>query len=413
MARAGGGQNEPAAGSRSSWRGQFERRSWPATFAVGRKGRAASYKAFIPDRIGDLEVRFGGDSVELIAAAEGTIRALNSNPPGLISFEGLARGLLRAEALASSAIEGLVLSHKRLARAAIHPEFDRRAREVIGNIGAMEDAIERGRKPGRLELTDLQAIHATLARGTRLDRWAGRIRDQPGWIQGTTPADARYVPPPEEYLGDLLEDLMTFINERDDLPATVQAAIAHAQLETIHPFPDGNGRVGRCMIHVMLMRRGLSPRYVPPISIVLAARRERYLDGLTVFQRGGIESWCGFFVAAALAAGEKAELFAGEVRRLRDGWRQSVSARSDAAVWPLIEALPAYPVIDARTAEALTGKSFPSANSALETLELAGILVRRDNRKRGRSWEAPSLLDLLRDFEVDLAQDDEDAYRDR
>jgi Fic family protein len=409
MARAKGSIAPAAAGRRrDNYRGRFERRSWPATFGIGRRGRAASYEAFIPDPIADLDVRFDGANVDLISETESEIRALNSNPPGLVSLEGFARQLLRAEALASSAIEGLMLSHKRLARAAVLPEADRKGREVLGNIRAMEDAIEVGRRPGPLEMPDLQDIHATLAAGTRLAAWAGQIRKEAGWIGGTTPVDAHYVPPPEEYIAGLMDDLTAFINEREDLPPVIQAAIAHAQFESIHPFPDGNGRVGRCLIHIILIRRGLAPRYVPPVSIALAARRERYLDGLSVYERGDIESWCSFFTAAALDSARKAERFASEVTRLQSAWRRAITARSDAAVWPLIDALPAYPVIDTRTAQAVTGKSFPTANAALETLESAQVLVRHDNRKRGRTWEAPTLLAALREFEVELRIDDAD-----
>jgi Fic family protein len=393
---------------RQGYRGRFERQSWPADFSDGRGGRAASYRAFVPDPILDLAVSLNGPSAVLVSDAEGQIRALNHDPPGLVSLEAFARQLLRSEALASSAIEGLVLSHKRLARAAVLPQYDRRAREVLGNIRAMEDAVRLGAAPRPFQVADLLEVHATLAAGTRLAQWAGRLHEEPGWVGGTTPADARYVPPPHEYVPELTEDLVAFVNERDDLPAVIQAAIAHAQFETIHPFADGNGRTGRCLIHIILIRRGLAPRYVPPVSIVLAARRDRYLDGLGMYERGGIAGWCDFFVTAARDSAATAAAFAGEVAAVQDAWRGQVTARRDAAVWPLINALPAYPVIDARTAESVTGKSFQAANTALDLLEGAGVLVRHDNRKRGRTWEASALLDLLRAFEVELRADDED-----
>jgi Fic family protein len=340
---------------------------------------------------------------------ESSIRELNADPPSLVSLEGLARQLLRAEALASSAIEGLVLSHKRLARAAVIPEFDRHAREVINNVRAMEDAVALGRTQDRLRVADLEAIHATLAKETRLAPWAGQIRQEPGWVGGTTPMDAAYIPPPHEHIPALLDDLVAFVNDREDLPPSVAAAIAHAQFESIHPFPDGNGRVGRCLIHIILMRRSLAPRYVPPVSIALAARRQRYLDGLAELERGGIESWCAFFAAAANDSARQARDFTSDVIALQDQWRERITARSDSAVWPLIDALPVYPVIDARTARPAVDRSFQATNTALGVLERAGVLVRHDNRKRGRTWEAPALLDLLRAFESDLRADNEDG----
>ena len=347
-----------------------------------------------------------------MSLTEGSIRELNADPPSLVSLEGLARQLLRAEALASSAIEGLVLSHRRLARAVIVPEFDGRAREVINNISAMEDALALGRTQDRLRVADLEAVHATLAKGTRLAPWAGQLRREPGWIGGTTPMDASYVPPPHEHIPALLDDLVAFVNDRDDLPPSVAAAIAHAQFETIHPFPDGNGRVGRCLIHIILTRRGLAPRYVPPVSIALVARRQRYLDGLSEFEQGRIENWCAFFAAAASDSARKARDFASDVMALQDQWRQRITARSDSAVWPLIDALPVYPVTDARTAQSAVHRSFQATNTALGALERARVLIRHDNRKRGRTWEAPALLDLLSAFETDLRTvEDEDGKR--
>ena len=387
---------------RGQWRGRFERRSIPPRFGVGRAGRALSYHAFVPDPIADLEVELSGETAGVIAAAGLEVRKLNEDAPEIATLEALATQLLRAEALASSAIEGLQLSHRRLARAAALPGHDATAREVLGNVRAMERAIELGRGAARLDVADLQAIHVELAQGTRLARWAGQIRDEPGWIGGATPADARYVPPPEDQIAGLLDDLLAFVNERDDLPPVLHAALAHAQFETIHPFPDGNGRVGRCLIHVMLMRSGLAPRYVPPVSLVLAARRERYLDGLTTFQRGNLDAWGALFADSVLAAARRAEAFATAVADLKQRWSGQITARSDAAAWTLIDRLPAHPVLDARTAEQLTGKSFQAASAALEMLERGGVLMRRDNRKRGRSWEAPELIALVRELEADL-----------
>jgi Fic family protein len=385
------------------WRGRFERRSLAPRFGAGRAGRARSYHAFVPDRIADLDLSLRADTAGALSAAETEVRALNAAPRQLAALESMAAQMLRTEALASSAIEGLQLSHKRLARAAVLPAFDPKAQEILGNVRAMEQAIELGRGGGRLGVGDLQAIHAKLAEGTRLAPWAGKLRDEPGWITGTTPADARYVPPPEGYVPALLTDLTAFINDRGDLPPLLLAAIAHAQFETIHPFPDGNGRVGRCLIHLMLMRSGVAPRYVPPISLALAARREQYIGGLTTFQRGDLDAWAAFFAAATSSAAERAGWFAGEVTALQDSWRKKVRARSDAAVWPLIESLPAFPVLNARTAEALTGRSFQAAGGALAALEQADVLVRRDNRRRGRSWEAPELLHLMTLFEQEPA----------
>ena len=143
-------------------------------------------------------------------------------------------------------------------------------------------------------MNDLLDIHRTLLAGTAEERYAGVVRTDQNWIggRGLSPADATFVPAPEDRVRALLEDLVTFV-ALDDLPAIAQAAVAHAQFETIHPFGDGNGRAGRCLIHVVLRRRGLTPLFVPPISVVLAATGRRYIAGLVDFREGRVDDWIG------------------------------------------------------------------------------------------------------------------------
>ena len=126
------------------------------------------------------------------------------------------------------------------------------------------------------------------------------------------------MPPPPEEVRPLLDDLVAFLN-RDALPAVVQAAIAHAQFETIHPFADGNGRVGRCLIHVVLRRRGLAPRFVPPVSVVLATNAKAYVRGLTDFRRGNVAAWCGSFAYSCRSAAGGVRAFGRAHRRVAAG----------------------------------------------------------------------------------------------
>jgi Fic family protein len=374
-------------------------------FGVGRRGRARSYYAFIPDPIATLAPPLGVGARSAIAAAEAELRVLNTRASSGSPLRTLGRQLLRTEAIASSAIEGLQLSHARLARAAMYPQFDRKAREILNNVRAMEAALEYGRSSERLTIDGLCHIHALLAAGTHLAAHAGRLRSEPGWVDGTTPADAKYVPPPHEHIRGLLEDLLVFANDRDDLSPIEHAAFAHAQFETIHPFPDGNGRVGRCLIHILLIRGGVAEHYVPPISLVLAARRDAYVAGLIAFQRGDLDAWCELFGDATHAATRQAEAFAARIDSLQQSWRvalKQVGARSDSAAWVLIDELPGHPVLDARTAQEIAGRSWPAASAALEKLEQAHVLTRRNNRKRGRSWEATALFDEIKTFEASV-----------
>jgi Fic family protein len=187
---------------------------------------------------------------------------------------------------------------------------------------------------------------------------------------------------------------------RDDISPLPQAAIAHAQFELIHPFGDGNGRVGRCLIHVLFRRRGVAPRYVPPISLVLGANKDAYIAGLQSFRAGGGDEWILQFARAVEAAAMRAREFSAEVASLQANWRELVApARSDAAVMPLIDLLPKYPVITAAVAEKEIGRSRPATINALARLHEVGALKRHRNQKRGDSWEAWELFQLLGRFE--------------
>ena len=259
------------------------------------------------------------------------------------------------------------------------------------------------------EITEdiLIEIHRTLFLGTSHEEHAGIVRAEQNWIGGlsSNPSTAEFVPPPPEYVEPALQDLLHFIN-RDDLPAALQAAIAHAQFETIHPFLDGNGRVGRILIHVILRRRGIAPRYVPPVSLVLAGRADTYIRGLTAYRFSEPEEWYDIFADALEMSSIKAREFAERVAALQGTWlEQAGMPRPQAGARKLIAALPAHPVINAATAQALIGASSPvTAYSAIERLVKADVLREiKIGKKRDRLWECVGLFDLLDSFERELS----------
>ena len=262
----------------------------------GRRARASfRYQAFVPDEIAALSPVVPFEVADLSADAEAAIRALNERA-SVGGLEAIGPLLLRSEAVASSRIEGYDVSSLNLARALIDPRAARgSARIVAANVSAMEEAIAIGDRTEPVTVADLLAIHAVLMAGDERAR-PGRVREEQNWIGGRlgNPSDAAFVPPPEDLVESLLEDLVAFV-ARDDLPAVAQAAVAHAQFETIHPFIDGNGRVGRALVHVVLRRRGVAARFVPPVSIVLAARPAAYVEGLVAFREGRVADWIGSF----------------------------------------------------------------------------------------------------------------------
>jgi Fic family protein len=202
----------------------------------------------------------------------------------------------------------------------------------------------------------------------------------------------------------LLHDLLDYVNG-DDHPALVQAAIAHAQFETIHPFADGNGRTGRALIHVILRRRGLAPRFVPPISLVLATWATDCIAGLTAYRHVGAPdrpdrsmgagTWLRTFATASLRSCEDAESYAGRIEALDARWREQLGrVRATSAVELLLDLLPGVPVITVDSVARRIGRSGMRAGEAINRLEAAGVLRQRNvGRQRYRVFEAVDVVD--------------------
>ncbi|MGP0100924.1 MAG: Fic family protein [Solirubrobacteraceae bacterium] len=386
--------------------GHHEERYWPADPTAPPGGqRGGAYEVFIPDPIAEREFTLDSGAVAVVAEATKALGHLNDTRPQLTSLAALARNLLRSESAASSRIEGVKISHKRLARAAYAQASsrrgDNRAAEVLGNVEAMERAIELGTGAQPFGVNDIQDIHRTLLWFTDDREIAGVIRTKLSWIGGNDyhPIGAPYVGPPHEQVPELLDDLCRFI-ARTDVAAVAQAAIVHAQFENIHPFTDGNGRTGRALIYTVLRRRGEIDNYIPPISLVLAGQPKNYVSGLGAYSQGKVGSWCKRFAHATARAALEAEQLAHAIERLQATWLERLGQpRRDAAVRELVSALPAQPVIDVPAAQRLTGKSHVAVGNAITQLEEAGILQKLNERKWGRVWECGELLALVETFE--------------
>jgi Fic family protein len=374
--------------------------------AARRDGR---YNAFVPPNIADFPFTRSSATARDVEAGTLALKKLQGLDlaPGLHS---LAETLLRSESVASSRIEGLDMTHARLARARYGDgREDKNAREVIANIDAMRTAIELGASTKVLGVDAICDIHRALIRGETLrgKPYAGLIREEQNWIGGNdrNPVGAIFVPPPTEYVRPLLADLEQFI-ARDDLDPLAQAAIAHGQFETIHPFLDGNGRVGRALVYAILRRRGLLGEYIPPISLVLDAAPRSYTSSLAAYQRRSSASQHPadlivqtFSQAAKIASGE-AGVLRDDVNALQGRWRGALKGlRSDAAAWKLVDELPGRPVLTAPSVGELLTISAPAAGRALAQLEDRGIIKRLNEKKWRRAWEASELLALVEAFE--------------
>lgn len=399
------------------------RKRWEARYqGMTRSDRqGCNYDAYLPDPLAAWNLTLPGDVAADIADAETAIRDLNQAGTTHVSLEGLARFLLRVESVASSKIEGLDAGARRLVEAeALLAEggdaADRIAVEVLGNIASMESAIELADQERDITLTDLLGIHQILMERSSTPELGGVIREEQNWIGGSSynPCSATFVPPPAEFVIELLEDLMIYVNG-DEHPALVQAAIAHAQFETIHPFADGNGRAGRALIHIILRRRGVAPTFVPPISLVLATWVDDYISGLTAFRHlhpadspdrsTAAQVTLRTFAGATLRACNDAQAYAAQIYDLVERWRSTLgSIREGSALDLLLEILPGVPLLTVESAARLTDRSDVAAGSAVNRLVEAGILVQRNiGKQRYRIFEAREVLELFTSLERALA----------
>jgi Fic family protein len=380
----------------------------PTLDAPARHRRACSYEAFVPDELSTLRLQLDARLAGLVSEAEQAIRQLDDE--GGPALEPLARLLLRTESIASSRVEGMQVGVRELARAEAKAESGippgPTAAEILANIDAMVLAVEEAAEVEEFGVGEILAIHRRLMERAPHRHIAGRLRAGQNWIGGNdyNPCGADFVPPPREEVDRLLADLCAAIAD-DRLSPLVQAALVHAQFETIHPFDDGNGRTGRALVHVVLRRRQVAPRFIPPISVVFAGAKDRYVAGLTRFRGEGVAEWVEQFAVATMRAARLARVYLSALRALRLQWSMQLRAadrtpRADAAAWAIIDVLPAHPMISAPVAAAVTGRAKSRVYEAIEQLVAAGVLLPLSDGKRNRWWEAAGLLDMIAALEA-------------
>ena len=250
--------------------------------------RSGGFRAYSPTALAGMRLAISPEVDAQVAGAERAVRSLNRSAHGDLGL--VSRFLLRSEAIASSYIEGIAPSPRNIALAELALDEDVRglseaAQQVARNMTIVRDASDALSEKDALTVGDLEALQASLIPAPH--EMQG-VRSTQNWIGGSRfhPLDAAHVPPPPEEVPGLLEDLVLYMAGAAHSPI-VQAALVHAQFETIHPFPDGNGRVGRALIHTVLTRRGLTSEAILPVSLVLATLQDEYIAGLEAFQVEG------------------------------------------------------------------------------------------------------------------------------
>ena len=365
------------------------------------RGRRA--RAFVPTRLADRDLSLEARSVTGAARAQAAVEHAAESMPQ--EFAALARLLLRAEGVASSFIEGVTAPVVDIVLA----ETDEggagsAAAWVAANLAAVSEAIDAAHA-GPLTIDTLCQWHRTLMAGSPTPaQHVGVLRAEQGWIGGTSPLDAHLVPPPPEHVPALVGDLTAYAN-RDDVDPVSQAAIAHAQFEIVHPFADGNGRVGRVLVAWVLVRR-LSLVTPPPVSTRIAADVGGYGSGLVLFRLGDHNAWVRWFADAVSGAGRAQQELVASVERLQREWHERLATprnaarrlRSNAAAWRVLDLLPRLLVLTGPTVARELGIPSKSANAALRELVDAGVLVEHGTGRpngRGRPSRRYTSVELL------------------
>ena len=388
----------------------LENRPWrsdPGQAASRRQRMSARgpYQAAVPARIAELPVHVSAgvqaeveDAVREITrfdAEVGVLAARRADSEGedaATELAPLAAVLLRTESASSSEIEGVTAGARALALAAIDAKTGRNAQLVTANVIAMQRAVELA---DEISVGSILAAHEALLVGHA----PGRFRASQVWIgsNAISPHTASFVPPHHSRVEDAMRDLIAFV-ERVDLPVLVQCAVAHAQFETIHPFNDGNGRVGRTLVHAMLRHSDVTRRLTVPVSAGLLTDTAAYFAALTAYRQGDVEPIVQQFANASFRAVSNGRQLVDQLERVYDEWAGRLPSRRGSAARRMLPHLLNQPAINTGSVQTATGVALSAAQRAIEQLVSAGIVEPVGAGRRNRVWLAQEVIDALDAF---------------
>lgn len=363
-----------------------------------------SVRAFVPLALPPVGPALApADYVDLNRQAELALARL-SGVSGLVpSVDWLLYSAVRKEALLTSQIEGT--------QATLTDLFDEEAgvkvsntddvAEVTNYLRAFRMAQEQLRAPNGLPFSVrlLCDAHRLLLDGARgAGKQPGEMRRSQNWIGGTRPGNAAFVPPPPDQVPELLADLERFVHSESDLPPLVKIALAHAQFETIHPFLDGNGRIGRLLIAVLLEQWSLLTQPLMYLSGYLKQHQSEYYRRLSLTRaEGDWESWISFFLEGVAVAAAEAERGIIAIASLiaADRTKLLQSPQASPASYRLFELLPMMPRFTVERVRQHLSTTYPTANAAIQVLEHLGIVLEVTGQKKNRSYSYQAYVDLL------------------
>ncbi|MFH1830365.1 MAG: Fic family protein [Pseudomonadota bacterium] len=357
------------------------------------------YTAFIPNRLPPT-LKWSLKLSRVLSDADRLIGKLAGEGGRLPNPHLLMRPFIRREAVLSSRIEGTQATLGELLANEAGAHVDRSPddlREVANYVVALEYGIKR-LKTLPLSLRLLSELHKKLMHGVRGDHATpGEFRRSQNWIgrPGSTLINATYVPPPPSELMACLGDLEIFMHDLS-LPPLVQAALIHYQFEAIHPFLDGNGRIGRLLITLFLVERAILPTPLLYLSAFFEATRNDYYDLLlSVTKRSEWETWLEYFLNGVARQSEDALSRAERINQKLVNWRKSVAGASTKTPIQLVDLIAANPFITINKAAQTLGVAYTTAQRAIDKLQKLMILKEVSKTKRDRVYCAQSILDIL------------------
>jgi Fic family protein len=366
--------------------------------------------AFVPYALppADPPIILGAALAQRLRTAEQALLRLELAGEMVPSLDWLIYAFVRKEAVLSSQIEGtqatlvdlLTFEAQGDPESSLPPTAD--VEEVCNYLDALEHARAQLDEPKGppLSMRLLNETHERLMRGVRgAEKLPGEVRRSQNWIGGTRPGNAAYVPPPPQLLGEVLGAFEKYLHTDDTLPPLVRAGLLHAQFETIHPYLDGNGRIGRLLVTLLLEHWNLLTKPLLYLSLFFKRHREDYYRRLTAVRvDGDWESWLDFFLDGVATIADEAVASARELFALVAADRTRVLSHEGVSVVSvrLFELLPRHPVVTVASVMRLVETTKPTAGRATELLVAAGILVETTGKKRDRSFTYQAYLDRLR-----------------
>lgn len=366
--------------------------------------QTGQYSAAIPALITNWAPTLSGSMVAHIEEAmqqvsdfeEHARRVLGQDNPALGPMRSI---LLRTESASSSQIERLTASAKQIALAELGEESRSNSKAIVGNVRAMEAALALANDLGQASILEMHRALMTDQTGLESHE-IGAFRIEQVWIGGGSagPVRADFVPPRHERIPELMQDLTRFL-KRQELPVLVQAAIGHAQFETIHPFVDGNGRTGRALVHSLFRSRGLTASNALPLSAGLLTAQSRYFDALGSYRTGDAGPIVFEFAEAArFAAVTGKSLIESLADELEKSSELLSKVRSDASARKILPLLIAHPVINTAILQKSFGFGEMACLRALDLLVGKGILQELTGNRRKRIWQHSGILFILDDY---------------